>query len=112
METSARGASMGNGARRVSESKPWAAGEVGIPQIRSETMGHRTEEFKGLGRAHALGARGSVSRSGVPLGLDRTSDGTRGWAHRAPLLVRTHRGCGAGSGCPGVSEQAKELYGP
>src|SRR5436305_12780829 len=107
METGARVASMGSGPRWVSENKPWAAGGVEVAQTRSETMGHATEGFEVLGAAHGLGARGSVSGSGVQLGLDRTSDETRGWVHKAVVPVRTHRPRGAGGGCGGRAGDAR-----
>src|SRR5438094_6199134 len=70
-------------------------------------MGHATEGFEVLGAAHGLGARGSVSGSGVQLGLDRTSDETRGWVHKAVVPVRTHRPRGAGGGCGGRAGDAR-----
>src|SRR5215471_3559901 len=64
----------------------------------SETMGDAEEKFEILGASRAFRPRGSVSGSGVPLGLDRRSDETRGWARKGAVLVRAYRASVAGVG--------------
>src|SRR5215469_5027768 len=70
-------------------------------------MDDAEKEFEILGAARALGARGSVSGSGVSLGLDRGSDETRSGFRKAAVLVRAHWPGGAGGGCGGRTGDAR-----
>src|SRR5580704_14864862 len=85
---------------RICESGKWEAGRVEIQQADSGAMGDAAGGFEILGAARAFRSRGSISGSGVPLGLDRGSDEARGAASKSAVLIRAY-GIGNTGGCCG-----------
>ena len=86
---------------RICESGEWAAGRVEIPQGDSGAMDDAAGGFEILGTARAFRSRGSVSGSGMPLGLDRGSDKACGSAGEDAVLIRAYGIGNAGVCCGG-----------
>src|SRR5260370_6005383 len=92
---------VGGGRRRVRERRSKPAGRVEIQQADPSAMGDAAERFEILGAARAFRSRGSVSRSGAPLGLDNGSNETGSAASEGVVLIRAYGFDNAGGGSRG-----------